>query len=335
MTYLLGEQVQLGLGVEHTRGTAVAPQAWIPARTPSGITAVVERVDIKETRGTGISSEGSEIVQIRAEGDLEFNVRHSTIGYIFLSLLGGYDKDTALGATTHTFTRQTEGATNPALTLMLAQPGQQHYRYPLGIVSSLEIKTPVDDLVNAKVAFIAQKEEEHGDYSPSFSDEDYVFRNQDVTLKFADNVAGLSAATGACIKEFSLTIANNGKPNQCIGKLNPTDILSLVTEISGTFVANYDGPATFYDTFKDGSYKAMQIILERTDLDNLGTSVLKPKIQITLAKVSFSGYKPTRPIDDIVTESIDFKAHYDEDEASAIEVVIQNTQADYDSESGS
>lgn len=337
MSYVMGEQVQLGLGVEDTRGTAVEPQAWIPARTPTGIVSVVEKVQIRETRGSGISSQGAEVVQLRAEGDLEFNVRNTTIGYIIKSLLGTVQSNTASGATTHTFTRQVSGPQNPALTLALAQPGAQNYEYALAIVSSLEIRTPVDDLVNATASFMAAGEAEHAAYTPAFDEEtDVIFRNHDVTIKFADTVDDLAAANAVCINEFNISFANSARAKQCIGNINPTDIFSLITEISGSFVADFEDVEDYYDVFKDGGYKAMQITMERDDLDELGTgSGLYPMVQITLPRVSFDGYTPDRPIDDIVTESIDFMGHYDEEEGAAVTFTVQNEQADYDAEPGS
>ena len=335
MAYLLGEQIQLGIGVEDVRGTAVEPQVWIPARAPAGITTVEEAVMIKETRGSGISSEGREIVQLRAEGELEFNIRNTSIGYILKSLLGSVSSSTASGATTHTFTRQTTGAQHPSLTLALAMPGQQSYKYPLSVASKLEVKTPIDDLANAKVGFVAKSEDDHAAYSPSFAANDVFFRNHDITIKFADDYAGLAAAQGVCVKEFNLTIANNAKPSQCIGSMTPSDILTLVTELSGSFSVNFDGPEDYYDIFKAGTYKAIRITMERTDLPELGTSSGKyPMVQITLPKVSFSGYKPGRPLADIVTEAVDFSGHYDETHG-AIEVVLQNELATYNAVAGS
>lgn len=331
MAYLFGENIQLGVGAESTRGTAVAPTAWIPARTPTGIVAVVDKVMVKETRNSGISSQGSELVQVRAEGDIEFNVRNTSIGHIWKSLLGSVNSVTALGATTHTFTRANTGSQFPSLTLALSQQGSfQDYQYPMGVVNSLEIRTPVDDLVNATANFVAKQENAVSAYTPTFSDStDVPFRGYNVILKFASSAAGLTAASGICLKEMNLSISNNVRPNQCIGSLSPTDILTLVTEISGSFVADFEDPASYYDLFKAGTYRAMRIEMERTDLAVLGTSALKPKMVIDLPRVSFEGYTPDRPLDDIVTESIDFSAHYSSTDTSAISVVLQNTQASY------
>lgn len=331
MTYVMGEQVQLGVGIEGTRGTAVAPQAWVPARTPAGIVTVLDKVQIKETRGSGISGQGSEIAQSRAEGDLEFNVRSSSIGYILLSLLGSVSTVYANGAGTHTFTRQVSGPQNPALTLALAQSGAQHYKYPLAVVNSLELNIPIDDVVNATANFIAKSEVEATDYTPAFvaDDVDALFRNHDVTIKIADSVSGLAAATPVCVKEFTLSINNNAKTKNCIGNINPTDILSVATEITGSFATDFEDVEDFYDVFKSGGYKAMEITMERDDLPVLGTSALRHKMKITLDRVSYDSYSPERPIDDLVGESIEFTAHFDETNSKAITVVLQNETEEY------
>jgi len=333
MTYVMGEQVQLGLARESVRGTVVAPTTWIPARTPTGIVAVVEKAEIKETRGSGIAGQGSEISSIHVEGDLEFNVRNSSIGYIWLSLLGSISTGVTLGAYTHTFTRQLTGPQNPSLALALAQAGGQDYEYPMVVVDSLELNVPIDDVVNATATLIGQKENEHADYTPAFVSDatDALFRNHDVTIKFADTVSGLAAADPICLKEFTLNIANNAKTKMCIGEQYPTDILSVASEITGSFAADLASAETFYDVYKAGGYKAMEISMERDDMPVLGTSTKYPKMVITLDRVSFDKYTPDRPIDDIVGESVDFTAHFDETNSSAITVVLQNTKANYTS----
>lgn len=329
MTYLLGETIQLGVGAESTRGTAVTPTAWIPARTPTGLVAVQDFVDIKEVTGSGVSLQGKEVVQTRAEGDIEFNVRNTTIGHILKSLLGTATPVTALGATTHTFTRLTGSAQFPSLTLALQQPGQQSYEYAMGTVNQLEISSSTDDLVVATASFIAKGEATHASYTPSYSSSDVYFRNQDVTVKFASNVAGLGAATPVCVKDLKVTFSNNVKPTQCLGSNNPTDVLTGPLEISGSFTTNFEGVAAYYDLFKAGTSQAMRITMERDDLAVLGTSALYPKIEITISKIVLDGYKPDRKIDDIVSESIDFVGVYDSATSSAVSIVVQNTQASY------
>lgn len=335
MAYIKGEDINLGVGLEGTRGTPVAPEAWVPGRTPTGVTVKVEKTQIRETKGSGMNSQGSVIVQKRSEGDLEFNVRSNSIGYFLYSLLGDVETTPAGDTYVHTFDILTGNAQYPTLTLALSQLGQQDYEYKRCMVTSLELNTPVDDLVTAKVSFVGVDEQEHADYTPSFASDDVFFRHYDVTIKLATNVAGLGAAQPVKLKELSLAINNNGRVNQNISELNPGDVLSILHEISGSFKADYTDE-TYHDIFADNDYKALRITLERTDVevgDESPNGGEHPKIEITLPKISFTNWSPDRPIDDIVSQDVDYMAHYDDVLGYGIRVVVTNGVPEYNVES--
>lgn len=333
MPYLPGESVNLGVGGESAaaRGTGVTPSIWIPARSPSGTKVVQDKTLLRETRGSGVMSYASEVTEKRAEGDLEFNLRVNSIGWIFQSLFGS-SASVAKSAPNaavydHTFSVLLNNPQHPTLTLGLRQPNIQDYEYPMATVNSLEIRTPVDDLVNATVGFIAKTENEHAAYTVSFSDTvDRYFRNQDVTIKIASNVAGLAGASALSVKEFSLSMNNNARPNRNIGSTTPSDILAMLMEITGSMTLDYTAK-TYHDAFVAGTYYAMSITFARTDV-TIGTSA-NPTLVITLPKISFEDYTPDRPLDDIVRDEIEFTAHYDSTEAKAITAVLSNTLTTY------
>lgn len=327
MGYLKGEDINLGIARETTRGTAETPTAWVPGRTPSGIRPIVEKVNIRETKGSGVSSQGSSIVQKRAEGDLEFNVRNGSIGFFLLSLLGKVTTATNGDGYDHTFEVLTGNAQFPVLTLALSQNGQQDYEYETVAVQSIELRTPVDDLVNATVNFIGVGEATHADYTPSFAADDYFFRHYDMSVKIAADVAGLGAASPLKLKEFSLSIANNARVNQNISELNPSDVLALILEISGNMSLDYNGE-THHDLYSNNTSRAMQITLTRSDV-TIDTGV-NPEIVITMPNITYTNWTPDRPLDDIVTEGIEFMAHFDDTEGEAINIVVTNEIANYD-----
>ena len=466
MAYLRGEDINIGVGAENTaaRGTIVAPQTWIPGRTPTGIKPVIEKVEIKETRASGIDTQGSEIIQKRAEGDLEFNVRCGSFGYLLKSWLGKTTPSVVEAAAvwSHLFEVLPQNPEHPSLSLGLSQPNSQDYQYGLALVKTLEIKTPVDDLVNATAGFLASKEEEKAGaaYAVSFGSTDYVFRHQDVVVKFADAGANwaatklaLDAAASLSLKEFSFSGDNGARVNQNIGELVPGNVLGLLQSLKATLKADFidnldqtiggiggtaytlgttisegatdiqtftptkkyqtkvvfkvvakgtgdwtivvhnaandliasetianadilvgyntailpyewttgtyhihiistvaDGTVdtdvlsdlegaimSFYykserELYTGGNYKAMRIEMERTDIQ-IGTDPSQhPKLTIDMPKVSFEGWDPDRPLDDIVTEGVDIKIHYDydTDAARAIEITLVNEIDDYD-----
>ena len=330
MSLLRGEDLNLGVGMENSaaRGTFVTPQGWTPARTPTGINVEVVKTLIKETKASGITSQGSEVVQRKAIGTLEFNLRSEMIGYFLKSLIGKCTTAAVYGTVnSHTFEVLENNPQFPTVSFGLSQPGMQDYGYKGALVKSLELRTPVDDLVNSTIEFEAQDEEEKSDYTVAFTDTDYLFRPQDVEIKVATNKAGLAAAAAIDVKEFSLSIKNNGRAQQHIGSVTPTDFIANLIEITGNIVLDYEGKV-YHDIYKNGTYKAMQIKLTRSDID-LGGGY-SPTIIIQLSRISFEKSSPDRPIDDIVRDSMDFTGHYSSTDSEAINIVVQNTIEDYD-----
>lgn len=332
MSYLLGENVNLGVGGESAaaRGTAVAPSIWVPGRTPTGVRPVIEKALLQETTGSGVQSQGSEVVGKHIEGDLEFNLKVESIGWILQSLLGS-SVSTAKSAPNaavydHVFSLLTGNPQHPTLTLALSQLGQQDYEINGAVATSLEIRTPINDLVNATANFVARNEAEHADYTPSFASSDVAFRMQDVTIKIADVVGNLGAASALSVKDFSLSINNNARPDMNLGSLTPADVIALLTEITGSLTLDYGGD-TYHDLFVAGTARAMRIEMTRSDV-TIGSSA-NPKLVIDLPKVTFESYEPDRPLDDVVKENIGFTAHYDSTTAKAITATLTNLKTTY------
>jgi len=325
-----GEEVIIGLGVEETRGTAVAPQVFIPGRTPTGIAPVVEKVAMKETRGSKIASHAIEITQKRAEGDLEFNVRSNSIGYILKSLFGSLESAPVGGQSgvyTHTINVLESNPEHPSLTLALSQPQVQDYKYKLAVVSALSLDITPDDLIVGTASFIASNEEEATpDYEPAFSDDDVLFRHQDIAIKLADTEAGLGAATALKVKNFKLDLPNGARVDQNVSELNPGNILASTFEMKGSFELDLES-TDLHDAYFGGDYQALQITIERTDV-TIG-STAHPKLVITFPKISIDKWTPNRPIDDVVREQIDFVIHYDESSSKAVHAELTNTVAAY------
>lgn len=328
---LRGEDINLGLGIETVRGTPVAPAIWVPARTASSIGPRVDKVNVRETRSTKVSSQGSEVVKSMAGGALEFNVRSKSIGYILKSLLGSVSSGAVSGqsgAYDHVFTILPNTPQHPSLTMALARGAKQHYEYALGLAGSAEIKITPDDLVNATAEFLASVEAEHASYTPSFGSDDPYFRHQDVAIRIADDLAGLTGATPIKVKEASISIDNKARDNQNVSEENPGDIIATDFEIGGNLSMDYLDD-TYHDIFKAGTYKALKISMVNTSVV-IGTNT-NPAIHIELPKFSLASYDEDRPIDDIVTQGLGIMAHYSLADAMAIRITVRNTKANYTS----
>ena len=328
-----GEEVIIGVGIEDPtkRGTAVTPQVYIPGRTPSGMNVAVAKALLKETKGGGMESQGSEVVQRKASGPIEFNVRSQSIGYLLKSLLGKCTTTTvATTVKSHKFEVLVGNPQFPTFTVGLSQPStNQDYEYPTGLLTALSMNFPVDDLVNASADIIASDEVEHDAFTVAFDDEDYIFRPEDVTIKIAANIAGLAAASEISFDDFKLDIKNNGKSKFSIGTgvATPVDSRAGLVSVSGSFSVVYDGK-TNHDRYVDGDYIAIQITLERGDVAIATT--YHPTITIQLDRVSLEASNPDRPMDGEVVDSFDFVGHYDETNSEGINIVVQNEVEDYD-----
>lgn len=327
---LLGENIQLGVGKESTRGTAVAPTHWLRGRVPTSLKVVLEKALIKETKGTRANSQDSIITAKRVEGEFEFNVRNATIGYFLLSLLGSVTSEANADASgdvyDHTFAVDVDAPEAPTLTAAVARGAEQHYRYNMMVVSSLQLRAVLNDLVNATVSLIGKDEEEVSAFTPAFPDDDHVFPRQGVSVKVADNVAGLAGATAVCLTELNLNIANGARAKQCLGTLTPQDVIALMVDVNGSFTMDF-ADTDMYDWYKAGTAKAMQITITNT-AETIGTAA-NPSIVITLPKVTLESYDEDRPIDDITNESLDFVAHWDDTEGYQVQVVATNEEASY------
>ena len=125
MAYERGESLAVGVAVEATRGTFVAASDYVRMREPSTVQTLVEHVDVKESRPTGMAVESKVITMKKVEGDMALNLRFRTIGYFLKSLLGGLSSATEAGQTVvyrHTISLAL-GVLQPTLSLSLAIVG--------------------------------------------------------------------------------------------------------------------------------------------------------------------------------------------------------------------
>lgn len=328
------EDIILGLAVEETRNTFAAPQVFLPARVPAGIKTVEKKVLVKETRASKMDSSGSEIVESHAEGPVEFNVRCESIGFLLLSLMGKCTTTPRVGQTgvyDHAFEVLLGDPEHPTLSAALSQPAVQDYEYPGTLVSPVKFTLSPSDLLKAVCTLMAQKEDEAGDpFDVTALDAqlatDVYFRHYNSTVKLASAVGGLGAASAKRTMELDFDIAHNGRPDQAANELNPNMIAGRMTA-GGKIKINFED-TTDYDLFKAGTKRAMSISFERADVNIAATSI-HPSITFTFPNVTFENVDFDRPIEDIVTEAIDWAAHYDGTAGYGIKVDLVNGRDGY------
>jgi hypothetical protein len=327
MALTRGENYAVGVAVEATRGTWVAAQDYVRSREPATVQTVVEKVDIKETKATGVASQGQVVTMKKVEGDMALNLRMRTIGYFLKSFLGGVSSAVEAGETVvyrHTFTLD-PAIQQPTLALSLARGTFPHKKVNGAVVSKMSMQFTTDDVINGSVSIKGLTEVTNADFTAGYSNSDPLVPHQFVTLKVADNVAGLAAAPIVCVTDLALEQDRGSREKLCISSESPVDMIAKLLSVSGKF--NMDKTD---DTYRElaiaNTSKAIQISVVNT-AQNIGVSS-NPEITITLPNVTFTTSE-TRPLDDVVTEEVSFVAHYDDTEAKAITVSLVNEKANY------
>lgn len=327
MTLVRGEDIAVGVAVEATPGTFVAATDWIRTREPATIQPVVEKVDIKETRGSGVSTKGQVVTMTKVEGEMALNLRFRTIGYLLKSLLGTITSATEAGESVvyrHSILLNSAVA-QPTLSLSLARGAHTHKKVNGAVVSKMALNFPVDDVINGNVSIKGLTETTNSNFTTAFSNTDYLAPHQMVTLKIADNVAGLAGATAIDVTDMKIELNRDTVEKMSISSASPIGMKAKLLAISGSFSKDKDD-----DTYRDiaiaNTTKALQISVVNTA--QIIGSAAHPELTIVLPNVTLS-VSENRPLDETVTEEFTFVANYDESQAKAVSMSLVNEKTNY------
>lgn len=318
MTKFIGRRGSLGIAIEATRGTPVAPTYWIPA-TSISFRDMTETQ--REEQGLGnIADSDSNYVTFRGgEGDVEAQLYDKGLGYILTSLLGAAPNTTGSNPYTHTYTLS---QTNLAKSLTLAwQDPNQTIIFPMATVDSLEINVEPNGIVEYTVGFKSKSSRDWSTLTPDYTSVGSKFLHQHVQFKLADTVGGLAAATSQSLKNLELTLSRNTEFDRVTGTVEAEDIISQQLSVEGTVELNYEDN-TYRNYMLNGSYKALELYLFRSSSSSL---------QIQMPRVDFSEWETDFDNNEIVKQSINIKGNYDA--ANGLQIVstavLTNTKPSY------
>lgn len=316
MSKFIGRRVELGIGRETTRGTAVSPAMWMP-KVELSVQDKVDEARDEASVGVLADSLGKEVTEKYAGGTLRGNVRDQIFGYLLYSLLGSLST-TGSGTYTHAFSVANNNQ-HPSLSLDIKDP-DNYQKFVLAMIETLSIEAELGSFVMFESEFIAKKGQNWTSSTPSYTDENQ-FTKTNVKVKIASDIASLSGASVLSLKRVALNFAKNTIRDSGLGTVQPEDILNRQLSVDGELVLNFEDN-TFRDYMLNGSYKAMEI-----KLDNGATSSLT----IQMPRVDFSGWEKDMSNDEIVTQTINFKASYDID--NSLDIIstcsLVNTKASY------
>lgn len=307
MSKFVGRRGTLGLAKESSRGTAVGtPTFWFP-RTTVSFDDHTETAREEEGLGVLADSDSNFVTSKMASGEVEFDIEDRTIGIILTSLLGASPVKSGSDPYTYTYTLSNSNQ-HQSLSILYQDPDITKV-YPLGVVSSLSIVVEQNAIVKGTVTFMSRVGRDWTTQTADFTDLGQKFLHQHSVLKLADTVGALAGSSAISIKRLELNIEANATYDNIIGTVEPEDILNQQYSVSGTIELNKESDA-YRGYMLNGTYKAMDISFVRSASSSL---------QFQFPRVDFTEWEQDRTLNEIVSQSIQFKGNYDA--ANALDII--------------
>jgi len=316
--YYVGRRGSLGIAKEATRGVAVTPAYWLLYNSISFDDKTVT-IDQDSAFGRIEDSDSSYVVKKFGEGEFEYDLEDKMIGVILSGVAGA--APTSVGPTnfTHTYTLQ-QNNQHQSLSLLVQDPNVAKM-FRLAMIDKFTIKVDPEGLVKCTVAFRSAAGQDWSTQSNTYTALGNKFIHSMLTFKIAEDTASLAAASGLNLKNLEFTISKNVEDFQDLGTSTPSDILNKQFQVEGSFEIGMTNN-TYRNYMLAGSTKAMQILF---------TYGANNSLDIQLPKVRFANWEPSKGLNDIVSEKIEFKGLYDatNNVSSISSLVLKNQVTSY------
>ncbi len=322
MSQIIGREVQAGVSVESTRGTAkTTVEKWIK-NVSAYILEKADNVVEDSTRGVLEDSLNRRVVKKRIEGTIEGIAQADAIGYLLYNIFGAV---VTTGSTvfSHVF-NLSQSVTHASLSLFVKRGAVEQNVYSGGMISKLSLSASMDDYVRFSVDFIARLGASNS-ASPSYGTE-YDFIGKDITIKIADTEAGLAGATATKVKSLDIEFDTGLIDDYVFGAYTPDDIFNTKLSIEGSIKKNYID-TVFKALYEADTAKYMSITIEGGA--TIGSGSDHPTITILLTKAMVTDWTLSGGADELVEEEIKFKGFYNATDSKACQITLKNLTSEY------
>lgn len=320
----IGRRESVGVGIEVTPGTAVAPQAFQRhlALTMDPKTTVVQNLS---AMGRIEDINDSAVTEEWMEGSINGKVTDITIGYFLANIFGTVAAALHPSETTvydNTFT-VASNALPPSLTFARTNPVRSR-RFAMGTLTDLEIDVKQNDWVQITATVQAK--------SGTSSSETVVYTNENeftskhVVIKNAANVAGLTGAPALQVKSLKLKLSRKTERFTPVGTIDPVSFDPNSWGVTGTIVTRYTD-TTLEDIAFANTAQALSIAIVNTDVTIGSTS--NPGLVLTAPKVRFDPVTLDNKLDQTLSSTYNFHGELDATAAYMLKAVLTNTQNGY------
>lgn len=321
MAKIIGRTGAVGIGVEGTRGTAVAPAFWVPVKSYS--------YDDKTTYVKNDSAMGrieefnnADIVALWGEGDFGGKIFLDSVGAELTAVFGDSPTSTersSSGVFDHAYVVANNNA-HKSLTVAY-EDDIQDVRFPFAMVTTWALEVVADDYVQRTISLLGKKSASASN-SPSFSEE-LEFIPSQVYLKLASSQAGLAAATGINVTAFNMEINKNAEAAYVLGSKEPEDIYNKQLNVTGSIELYFENE-TLRDYVFANTHRAIRIGMVDTSVD-LGSGH-DPELYFDLNEVVFEEFERGWDSNDPLKQTLNFEALYNVADGAMISARLTNTQ---------
>jgi chorismate mutase len=323
MTTEIGRLINVGIGRETARGTAQASATfWIP-KVDFDFNPRADVVVNESGLGVIDGRSDAKVVEKVGEGSFGGIVYDKNFGLLLAACLGTWSTGVVTdSAYTHTFTRLNTNQ-HPALTIFHKDQNLDE-KFALAMLNQLTINCALKDFVRYTAGFLSKVGSDTSS-TPSYTAEN-EFLASHVTVKFAATTAALATASATAVRAVNLTINKNVEDLMNLGAVEPSDIVNKALTVSGDLELVFDDD-TVRDYVTNGTKKAALITINNTDV-LIGTAS-RPKLEITLAPMSFRDWGRGAGQNDVVTQTVAFDGNFGLTDSKTLSIALTNAQTSY------
>jgi len=322
---IIGKEIEVGFGVEETRGTAQGTAEKWMKKVTANVVERAEKVTDDASRGRLEDSDGSRIVKKWVEGDIEGIVHADAIGYILYNLYGSVSSSVVLGSVYDHVFNISNAIQHASLSVFMKDGGVQQLSMSNCMVGTFNLSGAVDDYVRFTTSIMGSSATDNSD-TPSY-DTEYDFIGKDIEVKIADSEAGLSGATAIKAKSVDVTFDQGLISDHIVGQYAPDDVYNSMMSIEGEITLNFANE-TYKDLYLADTSKYMQIKIQGSADIGGGSN---PTITLLLNKVQFQDWNRSGGNDELVAETLSFKAFYNATDGKQSQLTLRNLTTEYSS----
>ena len=320
-----GTQVNVGIGIETTPGTAVAATHF-PKWNEFSLQAVVEKEPLTSQRGVRNMSSDSMIRRRYSRGNIGV-IPNGDIAPVFFYLALGTKATGSVtdGTYAHTFTVQNANASMKTATILAEDGAIVTEQYANCVVDTLGLE--VSDGYARLTAGLLGGFPDTGTVTESFAQENEYAYHQ-MTVKFGTSLSNAASASATPLKSFRLNINNNVLVDEAF--LSGSNQPVAGGFIAGRFQATGSYSLHFADTTELAKYKANTknacIVTFTGAVTGGGTT--PESITIKLGRLVLTGEPKVYALDGLLVLNQEFEVEYESTDKE-VQVIVVNDTASY------